>query len=414
MKIIPLILLTIGSAWAQELPNPLRLDQALALASKDNLSQQQQQLDISHAQLQLDSLDNLYNTNATLDLSLASRSDYGAGTNNSHAFIYLKKTLFDQQIEINKQAQLNQLSDKTSQLTQLQHEKHIDIMRGFFDVVLADMAYETALEKLAMSAIREGRVKDDYDIGHASEVALLEKQTNTQLSQIERLKAESIQIQSRAILAQLLDLDYDQRPDDVIKPSYSHLFKKPLAEFEVYQAKLGNNLKLKQLQQSLLALNTQISQEKDNLGIVLSSNARLGDQAYQQDKNGHWRVGLNLSMPFGSDAKQANKITNLQIKAKQLKLDIKQHQHTIQAQALEYYFTLKSLEQIQKALLIELDYRDLYLEKARADYEMEIKSDIGNAMTNYTNSERKLAENEFNYVITLKQLHHLIGGNYEI
>ena len=45
---------------------------------------------------------------------------------------------------------------------------------------------------------------------------------------------------------------------------------------------------------------------------------------------------------------------------------------------------------------------------------MEIKSDIGDAMTNYTDSERKLAENEFNYMITLKKLHHLIGEDYEI
>ena len=45
---------------------------------------------------------------------------------------------------------------------------------------------------------------------------------------------------------------------------------------------------------------------------------------------------------------------------------------------------------------------------------MELKSDIGNAMINYTDSERKLAENEFDYVITIKKLHYLIGENYEI
>jgi hypothetical protein len=35
-------------------------------------------------------------------------------------------------------------------------------------------------------------------------------------------------------------------------------------------------------------------------------------------------------------------------------------------------------------------------------------------MVNYTDTERKLAENEFNYIITLKKLHHLIGEDYEI
>ncbi|SMN15489.1 hypothetical protein CRYPA_1543 [uncultured Candidatus Thioglobus sp.] len=326
----------------------------------------------------------------------------------------MKKTLFDQQIEINKSAQLSNIANAISTLEQIQHDKTLDIMRGFFDVVLADMTYETALEKLAMAAIREGHVKDDYDVKDASEVELLEKQTHTQVSQIERIKAESAQIKTRAKLAQLLDIDYANRPDNVVKPDYRQLFKKEIFEFEHYQQALNNNLKLKQLQQSLMAIKAQISQEKDNLGIVLSSNARLGDQAYQREKNGHWRVGLNLSMPFGTDTKQTNKISKLQLNARQKQLEIEQYQQTIEATALDYYLALKSLRQIHKALLIELDYRDLYLEKARANYEMEIKSDIGHAMVNITDSERKLAENEFNYVITLKQLHHLIGKNYEI
>jgi outer membrane protein TolC len=413
MKVIILALI-FNTVWAQELPNPLSLEQALAFANEQSLSQQQHQLSLEITQQQLNELDNLYATQATLDLELAGRSDYSANTNNSHAFVHLKKTLFDQQIEINKTVQISKQENMALSTSQLKYEKDIDITRHFFDVVLADMSYETVLEKLAIAAIREGRTKDDYDAQDASEVALLEKQTNTQLSQIERIKAESEQIQSRAKLAQLLNLTYANRPDDVIKPNYSHLFKTQLIEFEDYQSRLNNNFKLKQLQHSLLALNTQISQEQDNLGIVLRSNARLGDQAYQREKNGHWRVGLNLTMPFGTDAKQSGKISTLQFNAKQLKLDIKQHQQTIESTALNYYLTLKSLRQTHNALLVELDYRDLYLERARANYEMEIKSDIGHAMINITDAERKLAQNEFNYVITLKQLHYLIGDSYEI
>ena len=414
MKVILLLALVFNSAWAQELPNPLKLGQALAFSNGQSLTQQQQYLTIKNTQQQLDDLNGLYTTRATFDLKLAGRSDYNKNTNNSHAFVYLKKTLFDQQIEISKTSQLSNIANATLSLKQVQHDKSINIMRRFFDIVLADMSYETALEKLAMAAIHEGRVKDDYNVQDASEVDLLEKQANTQLSQIERLKAESAQIKTRAALAQSLNLSYSERPDDVSKPNYKHLFKRQLAEFEHYQQKLSDNPELKQLQQSLLTIKTQISQEKDNLDIVLSSNVRLGEQAYQREKNGHWRVGLNLSMPFGVDAKKSSKMSKLQLDIEQLQLDIKQHQQSIETNALDYYLTLKSLRQTHKALLIELDYRDLYLEKARANYEMEIKSDIGNAMINYTDSERKLAENEFDYVITLKQLHHLIGDNYEI
>ena len=119
-------------------------------------------------------------------------------------------------------------------------------------------------------------------------------------------------------------------------------------------------------------------------------------------------------MPFGTDANQESKISQLMIQSKKKQLEIEQLQQDLLGEALDHYLNLSALRQIHKALIVELDYRDLHLEKARANYEMEIKSDIGNSMTSYTDSERKLAENEFNYVITLKKLHHLIGEDYEI
>ncbi|MCH9745507.1 MAG: TolC family protein [Proteobacteria bacterium] len=409
-----LLLIFSGVSFAQPLPNPLTLEHVLKLANENNFAEKQQLLDIDSKKQQLTDWKNQYDTTARVDLQLAKRSDFDRAINNSHAFIYLEKTLYDQSIEIGKSAQISSIDDASLSLQQLQQNKSIQLARSFFDIVLADLSYETALQRLALSAIREGRIRDDYEIQSASEVALLEKQVDTQISQIQRIKAESKQIQTRAKLAQLLNIRYEDRPDEVVKPNYSAVFKKDLAEFSFYQEKLKNNLKLKQLEQSLQAIKREISQQKSNLGIVINSSARLGEQGYLREKNGQWRAGLQLSMPFGTDANKDSKISQLLIQSKKKQLDIDTLQQQLLGQALEYYLELGALRQIHKALVIELDYRDLHLEKARANYEMEIKSDIGDAMTNYTDSERKLAENEFNYMITLKKLHHLIGEDYEI
>jgi len=409
-----LLLIFSGVSFAQPLPNPLTLEHVLKLANENNFAEKQQLLDIDSKKQQLTDWKNQYDTTARVDLQLAKRSDFDRAINNSHAFIYLEKTLYDQSIEIGKSAQISSIDDASLSLQQLQQNKSIQLARSFFDIVLADLSYETALQRLALSAIREGRIRDDYEIQSASEVALLEKQVDTQISQIQRIKAESKQIQTRAKLAQLLNIRYEDRPDEVVKPNYSAVFKKDLAEFSFYQEKLKNNLKLKQLEQSLQAIKREISQQKSNLGIVINSSARLGEQGYLREKNGQWRAGLQLSMPFGTDANKDSKISQLLIQSKKKQLDIDTLQQQLLGQALEYYLELGALRQIHKALVIELDYRDLHLEKARANYEMEIKSDIGDAMTNYTDSERKLAENEFNYMITLKKLHYLIGEDYEI
>jgi hypothetical protein len=43
---------------------------------------------------------------------------------------------------------------------------------------------------------------------------------------------------------------------------------------------------------------------------------------------------------------------------------------------------------------------------------MEIKSDIGSAMGNLTDTEWKLTKNEFDFVIVLTQLQQLAGEDY--
>jgi len=269
MKFLSFLLLLVSSfVHSEQLPNPLTLGDALKLSDEYNFAEKQQLLNIDSEQHRLSDWENQYDVTSNIDLQLAKRSDYNSAINNSHAFIFLKKTLYNQAIEIGKNTQLNTLNNATLSFQQLQQDKTIRIMRAYFDIVLADLSYETALEELAMFAVQEGRVKDDYDIQSASEVTLLEKQTKTQISQIHRIRAESKQIQTRAKLAQLLNISYEDRPDDVVMPNYKSLFKKELAEFSYYQKKLTDNLKLKQLKQSLSAIGRQISQQKSNLGIV--------------------------------------------------------------------------------------------------------------------------------------------------
>lgn len=400
---------------AQPLPNPLTLGQALEVSKTQNLLQKQQQVDVELSQSRLSQLDDTYKTQAKLDFQLAKRAEFSDGTNNSHAFLHLSQVLFDQNTEIQQHDKQSALATEKFKLKQLQTEKQVAVMRAFFDVVLADMRYETILEELAISAIREGRIRDDYDMQYASEVALLEKQTQTQINVGKRIEAEAEQITTRAKLAQVLGIAYENRPDDLVKPSFKHLFDKQLDEFEAWQAKLlKKNPDLLDMERVLASLKKQRQDELDNREILISSNARLGEQGYQRDKNGKWRLGLNLSMPLGQSDKQKRKVAELALNIKKQQLAIEQFREKINQQALAYWLKLRTLKQLNKSLVIELDYRDLYLEKARANYEMQIKSDIGFAMTNYTDSEWKLAKNEFDYVITLAKLKQLVGEEHEL
>ena len=404
------------STQALELPNPLTLKRTLELATTQNLEQQQLSINIALDKIELESYQDSYKTTVDLDLQLARRDNEKLGhTDYSHAFIKINKVLYDQNVEINQNAAKSNVKNTEFALQQFKIDKTTQVMQAFFNVILADMRHETVLERLAISAIRANRIQDNFDVQDASEVELLEKQTLTQFDVVKRIESEAAQITTRAKLAQLLNITYENRPDDLVKPDLTHFFKKELDGFEIWQQKIqSSNPALNELKRVLASLKQQRYLEKNNKEIVISSNIKLGEQSYDSSNNGNWRAGFNFVMPFGQSQRQKKKNSELLAKIKQQQLRIEQRAQALNQQALSLWLKLKTLKQLHQALTTELDYRDLYLELARANYEMEIKSDIGSAMGNLTDTEWKLTKNEFDFVIVLTQLQQLAGEDYAL
>ncbi|WP_201339735.1 TolC family protein [Isorropodon fossajaponicum symbiont] len=395
---------------AIEIPNPLSLEQALEIGKNQSLEVQKQQLIISTDLIDLLVAQSNFDLKASLDLQLAQRDQYSDNVDDSYTFIRLEKTLFEQSSELGINTAQQTIANAKQNLANLKKEKNIDIMRRFFDVVLVDMQLETMLERLAISAIRANNVQDDFDINKASEVELLEKQAITQLDVSKRIKVEAEQILKRAKLADILGINYENRPDDLTKPELKYYFSKPFTSLdELRENTFKNNTRLQIMRRDLSSIKHQISNHKNDYGVVIKGNVRIGEQAYSREKNGKLRFGINLTMPLGNNTTRQQTITKLGMQAKQAELDIKQFKQNLSSQVLMLWLTLNELKQIQTSLTTELDYRDLYLERARAHYEMELESDIGDALTQFTNTEYKLAKNQFDFVITFEKLALLTG-----
>ncbi|SMN12714.1 hypothetical protein BHECKSOX2_680 [Bathymodiolus heckerae thiotrophic gill symbiont] len=395
---------------AAKTPNPLSLEQAFKIGENQSFEVQKQQLAINEGLIDLQSAQSSFDFQANLDLQLAQRKEFSNGVNNSHAFIRLEKTLFEQNADIDIGTAQQTITSAKQALAYLKKEKNIDIMSRFFEVILVDMQLETMLERLAISAIQANDVRDDFDINKASEVELLGKQAITQLDVSRRIRIEAQQILKRAELADILGIKYEDRPDDLVKPKLKHYFSKVLASLdELRESAFKNNAELQIMRQNLSSLKRQISHHKSDYGVVIKGNIRVGEQAYQRDKNSNLRFGINLTMPLGEDNSKRQTIAKLKVRMKQVALEIKQFKQNLSSKILTFWLTLNELKQVQISLATELDYRDLYLERARANYEMELESDIGDALIQLTNTEYKLAKNQFDFVIWFEKLALLTG-----
>lgn len=81
--------------------------------------------------------------------------------------------------------------------------------------------------------------------------------------------------------------------------------------------------------------------------------------------------------------------------------------------ALEQLLSIALLEEQQKENNVEIDYRDLYLDRSRTLYELEVKADLGDAMTNQTTARLVQMETDYQLLMSWVVLDALQGRSPE-
>ncbi len=89
-------------------------------------------------------------------------------------------------------------------------------------------------------------------------------------------------------------------------------------------------------------------------------------------------------------------------------LEILTRQYLRQA-GLEQLLSIDLLEAQRRENSVQIDYRDLYLDRSRTLYELEVKADLGDAMTNQTTARLAQMETDFQLLMSWAVLDALQG-----
>jgi outer membrane protein TolC len=388
----------------------LNLQQALKIAYKNNLEIKGLELSAKYSQQSLENIISDNGVQTSFNLNLEQKDRFETSINNSVGYVLFEKSLYNQDYNINKKFSKSALDLNLKKLNLLKQKLKTDVLQKMFNVVLSEMDNQYATENLAVFAVKRNHTEDDFNAGKVSDVEMLQANTGSDLAfKLLREKQANMQL-SVAELSQLLGLKYNEI-DSVKLPEIEKSLTKKLPELEDLLKNIDNNPELQLLQFELKNLEEQITAENNNYNINLDLYSKVYKYAFDTDKNGNWLVGLELSVPIGAND---NKTSLLKIKKQQQSNKILQLKQNIITKVLNLQLQLKTLKQYQKALNTQIEYRDFYLEKARANYEMELKSDIGDSMAQYTKTEYLIAKNNFDIVILWQKLALLLGENYEI
>jgi outer membrane protein TolC len=398
----------------EPLPEPLTLEYALSLVDAPHPELQQRQAELDTARAVEQEVDAGTGWNTYLEGRLRyieppatvidqSRDDHRLG-------LFVDKTLYDfgrSDAEMEAARQSTRRAEILYQ--QRRRQRRLDIMQRYFDVVLADLDFYRYNEEMSVEFVRLDKLRDRFELGQVSDIEVLEQQARYQKVRQKFIVSQNRQRLTRARLAYVLGRP-GNLPATVARPARIPHTDRRLPEVELLQRRaMQNNAGLEALRARLAAARAELALARsgDNPTLVGSGEA----STYSRERAGYddWRVQLTLQVPLTDGGRSDAAASKAQARIYELQAELADREERVRQQVLELWLSLEGLQVQREQARSQIEFRELYLDRSRALYELEVRTDLGDAMVRYTQAERQQLATEFQIALAWEQLDLLMA-----
>lgn len=395
------------------LPSPLTLDQALALAddAHPDLELARARVEAAQAGLARAESNNGLRVEAgltpqTVLPSLRTNDDF---VNDSFARLLVQKPLYDfgRTASLAESARA-EIAAREFVYLDTRQARRLDIMARFFDVLLADMRYAVDNEAMAESYVTFDKSRERHRLGQISDIDLLQLENRYQEMLVARTRSQKRQAQTRLQLAVALDRP-DELPSDLALPQFPGN-ERAAPDYKVlFATVLQKNPTLLALRRETEAAREQVAAERARRYPVLSAEGELA--RYERDfaSRSDVRATLNLRIPLWQGGEDSAAIGTAVAHLHETEARQKRAELDLRQAVLDLVQELESLKVERDAAKVRSAYRDLYLDRSRALYELEVRTDLGDAMTRVTEAQWQAAKVEFGLALAWARVDALTG-----
>ena len=402
---------------ADPLPEPLTFEAALDTAANPahfELLQIDQQLQALRAELGIKQGEYGFSVDfrgrwreiGTSDLALPGDDD-----GDNAASLIVSKPLYDFGLQNSRENYLAlQLQALEYQKQMKIERRRLQIMERYFAVLNADNEFISENEALAIGFIRYDNALEDQELGLVPEIEVLRLQSEYELIRQKRSLAVHRQRLTRAMLAEAMGYP-EQLSSDLEVPQIDPRQTVPDDLDAMVERALN------QSPEALLA-HARTRAAHAAIGIADASNnpsldLELEVSRYERDSRlrDDWRASLYIEIPIYSSA-SSDKVDLAQAKHRIALADQQQMQSHLRLEILELWQQVQQLQLKLQGHVIEQDYRDKYLDRSRAEYELEFKTDLGDSMVLYSRSNAQRLRSLYAFELAYQRLVALIGIDF--
>jgi outer membrane protein TolC len=411
-------LLGSGMGLAQEgapepLPEPLTLEHALSLAAESHHELRSAAAELAQAEAQALAAQ----ADDDLDILLRMRLRYiepsevaiNQTRDDNAAQLFVRKRLYDfGRTQAEREAADAAVSSRRSLMELTLRERRVEIMRRFFDVLLADLAYARDNEAMATAFVTMDRLQDRAELGEVSDVVVLEADTAYQRARQRRAVSAARQRSTRVLLAEALG-----RPGrlsaDLVRPSLPEVGR-PVPDLQrLSEAAMEHSPIIQAARAEVEAARRLVTAARAGNRPVLNGEVEVNEYNRQLASRDEWRVGVVLDIPLYRGNQVGADVAGAQARLQAEQARLQRLESELREQVLLLWQELTTQQVALEGVLTRQEFQELNLDRSRALYDLEVRTDLGDSMVGWSEARFERARVEFEIALAWSELEMLIG-----
>lgn len=404
---------TDNAASVDALPEPLTLKYALSLADglHPDLLAAAAETDIARAQR--DRSASAYGINAGVNAEAKwiepSARAFDQSQNDSSASLYLSKRLYDfGHTRASVAAADAQLNSQQLQYTDAQLQQRLNILERYLDVLRADLEFRVQDEVMATAFVRLDRARDRQELGQVSDIERLAVETTYQEARSARYQAQAEQRIKRVRLAEALNRP-GQLSGTLAEPDLQIVALEPPALAALSAEVLQQNPHLQALRASTEAARSRLQASRTLDHPVITGRAEASEHERQTSTTEPWSVGVQLEVPLYTGGRSSAERALARAELQHSEAQLARAELTLRQNVQSLWEEINILRASREEARTRMDYRELYLDRSRALYEMEVNTDLGDAMIVSSQARQRQAELDYQLLLDWARLNALRG-----
>lgn len=305
-----------------------------------------------------------------------------------------------------------EIAAREAALLSVESLRRIEIMARYFDVLVADLQYAADNEFMAVAYVARDNARDRLDVGQINRPDFLRREAEFQ-DRRERRELSLQRVRStRQQLAHAINRP-GTLPAELAEPELRDNAR-AIPEYDSLLAwVMQNNPRVRSLKAQLAAAEARLLTARTGRYPVLDAEIQGAGYSRESATRDDISAGLVFSVPLYQGGRVDAEEARARALIQRADADLEKLRFDLSDAVLATLQEINLLRQAARgAADTQIEYRDWALERARAEYELEMQTNLGTSMADTQLAQLRRKQVEYRLALALARLDALSGGRF--